>query len=70
MLVNALAVAAVLALVGYLCGLVQGGGNELVLAVCCGAIGGLVVLLGYGPIALVIGALGSVAEWFHGKKDE
>jgi len=68
-LLNALGVAAVLAIVGYAYGLVQGGGNQYVLAVCCGAIGGLVVLLGYGPIALVIGALGAVTEWFHGKKD-
>jgi len=69
MLINAVAVAVVLAIVGYVCGLVQRGGNQYVLAICCGAIGGLVVLLGYGPIALVIGALGAVAGWFHGKKD-
>jgi len=56
-------------MVGFFCGLVLGGGNQVVLAVCFGVIGGCVVLLGYGPIALIIGALGVLTEWFHGKKD-
>jgi hypothetical protein len=25
----------------------------------------LVVLLGYGPIAILVGALGAVIDWFH-----
>jgi hypothetical protein len=61
-------VVGVFALVGYLCGLVQGGGYGMVLAVACAAVGGFVVLLGYGPVALLIGALGALAERCLGKK--
>jgi len=61
-------VVGVLALAGYLAGLTQGVGERLLLAVCCAALGGFIVLLGYGPIALVIGALGALANWFPGKK--
>ncbi len=68
-LISALGVAGALALVGYVCGLARGGTNSFVLAVWCGAIGGCVVLLGYGPIALVIGLLGAVADKFRRKKD-
>jgi hypothetical protein len=67
-LITATGVAGLLAIVGYLLGLARGG-NEFGLAVGCGVLGGLVVLLGYGPIALVIAALGGVAGWFQGKKD-
>jgi hypothetical protein len=59
----------VLAMVGYLCGLALGGGNQVVLAVGCAVIAGCVVLLGYGPIAFLIGGLGALTEWFHGKRD-
>ena len=69
MLAIGMGVVALLAFVGYFCGLAQGGGNEFVLAICCGAIGGVVVLLGYGPIALVIAVLGALTEFFCGKKD-
>jgi len=55
------------ALVGFLYGLAEGGGNEIVLAICGAAVGAYVVLFGYGPIALLIGALGALAKWFHGK---
>ena len=65
LLLNAFGVAGVLAIVGYVCGLAHGGGNEHLLAVCFGAVGGLVVLLGYGPIAHLIRPLGGLAEWFH-----
>jgi hypothetical protein len=64
----ALGVAGLLALVGFFCGLVQGG-NPFVLAIWCGVIGGGMVLLGYGPIAFLIGALGAVSEWFRQTKD-
>jgi hypothetical protein len=67
-LLTALGVAALLAAVGYLGGLLLGGGNQLLLALCCGAIGAFVVLLGYGPVAVLIGVLGALAEWFSGKK--
>jgi len=69
MLLYGIGVIGVLAIVGYLCGVAQGGDNQFALAVCCGVIGGCVVLLGYGPIALLIGALGALTDWFHGKKD-
>jgi hypothetical protein len=69
MFLYGIGVIGVLAIVGYVCGLALGGGNQFVLAVCCAAIGGYVVLLGYGPLALLIGALGTLIEWFHGKKD-
>jgi hypothetical protein len=68
-LVNAIGVAGLLAVVGFMCGLFQGEGNEFVLAVCFGAMGGFVVLLGYGPIGFLIAAFGAMAEWLHGKKD-
>ena len=68
-LVNTLGAAGLLAIVGYFCGLVQGGGNQFLLAVCGGALGAFIVLLGYGPIAVMIGALGAVAEWFHRRKN-
>jgi hypothetical protein len=64
---TALGVAGLLATAGFLVSLVQGGSNLLVLVVCCGALGAFVVLLGYGPIALLIGALGHAAEWLHRK---
>jgi len=60
---------ALLAIVGYLCGLAVGGGNQFILAVCGGLLGGYVVLFGYGPIAFIIRPLGALTEWFHGKKD-
>jgi hypothetical protein len=63
----ALGVVGVLAGVGLACGLARGG-NPWVLAVDCAAAGGFVVLLGYGPIALLIGALGACADWCRGKK--
>jgi hypothetical protein len=66
MLMTALGVAGLMATCGFLLGLVRGGG-EFILAVACGVIGGFVVLLGYGPIALVIAALGAVAGWFRRK---
>jgi hypothetical protein len=68
-LVIAIGVAGLLAILGFMCGLFEGEGNELVLAVCFGAIGGFVVLLDYGPIAFLVAAISAVAEWFHGKKD-
>jgi hypothetical protein len=58
----------VLSIVGYLCGLAVGGGNQFILAVCGGLLGGYVVLLGYGPIALIIRPLGALTDWFHGIK--
>jgi hypothetical protein len=67
-MLTTLGVVGLLATAGYLGGLVQGGGNPFLLAICCGALGAFVVLLGYGPIALVIGALAAVAQWFHRKK--
>jgi hypothetical protein len=57
-----ISLAAVLAIVGYLCGLAQGEGNQLILAGCCAAAGAFVVLLGYGPIAVIIGPLGFLAK--------
>ena len=68
-MLTALGVVGLLATAGYLGGLVQGGGNQFLLAICCGALGAFVVLLGYGPIALLVGALAAVAEWFHRKKN-
>jgi len=67
MLLSTLVVAGLLALVGYVVGLV--GGNQVALAVCCGALGAFVVLLGYGPIALLVGVLGGVAGWLSRKKN-
>jgi hypothetical protein len=67
MVLYGIGVVGVLALAGYFCGLAQGGGNGLLLAVCCAAIGAFIVLLGYGPVALLIGALGTLAEQLHGK---
>lgn len=67
-LLIALGAGGLLALVGYLLGLARGD-DEFVLALACGLIGGLVVLLGYGPIAFVIAAIGGVAVWFRKKKD-
>jgi hypothetical protein len=67
-ILTSLGVVGLLATAGFLGGLIQGGGNPFFLAICCGALGAFVVLLGYGPIALVIGALAAVAEWFHRKK--
>jgi hypothetical protein len=64
---NTLAVVGLLALVGYVGGLAFGQGNQFVLAVCCGALGAFVVLLGYGPIALLIGVLGAGADWLSRK---
>ena len=67
MVLYGIGVVGVLAIAGYFCGLSQGGGNGVYLAVCCAAIGGFIVLLGYGPIAVLIGALGAFAERCHGK---
>jgi hypothetical protein len=69
LLLTALGVAALLAAVGYLGGLALGGGDQLPLAVCCGALGAFVVLLGYGPVALLIGVLGAAAERLRRKTD-
>jgi hypothetical protein len=69
LLLTAVGVAALLAAVGYLGGLALGGGNEALLALCCGAPGAF-FLLGYGPVALLIGVLGAGAEWLRGKKRE
>lgn len=65
---TAVGLAGLLALTGYVGGLVQGGGNQFLLALCCGAVGAFVVLLGYGPVALLVGGLAVVIEWFHRKK--
>jgi hypothetical protein len=67
MLATAGGVAGLLAAVGYGGGLAFGGGNHVALALCCGALGAFVVLVGYGPIALLIGALGAVAQWLPRK---
>jgi hypothetical protein len=67
MVLYGIGVVGVLAVAGYFCGLAQGGGNGVFLAVCCAAIGGFIVLLGYGPIAVVIGALGALTDRGHGK---
>lgn len=40
--------AGLFAIVGYFCGLLEGSENQLILAACFGAVGGLVSLLGYG----------------------
>jgi len=69
MLLYGIGVIGVLAMVGYVCGLVAGGGNQLLLAVCGGLLGGYVVLLGYGPIALIIRPLGALTAWLRAKKD-
>jgi hypothetical protein len=63
LLVHALGMVGILTMAGFFCGLAQSGENPFVLAGCCGAIGGLVVLLGYGPIALLIAAIGAVVDW-------
>ena len=68
-MLTGLGVVGLLATAGYLGGLVQGGGSQFLLAICCGALGAFVVLLGYGPIALLIGALAAVTQWFHRKKN-
>jgi hypothetical protein len=57
-----------MAILGYCCGLVQGEGMQLALALWLGALGGFVVFLGYGPIAVVVGFLGALADWFQGDK--
>jgi hypothetical protein len=67
MVLYGIGVVGMLAIAGFLCGLAQGGGNGVFLAVCCAALGGFIVLLGYGPIAVLIGALGALAERCHGK---
>jgi hypothetical protein len=59
-----------MAFVGYCCGLIQGEGMQFALALWAGAIGGFVVLLGYGPIAVVVGFLGAWADWFQGDKEK
>ncbi|HXY32945.1 MAG TPA: hypothetical protein VEI07_01895 [Planctomycetaceae bacterium] len=64
-LLHTLEVAGILAVVGYLWGLVQGAGNEHVLALCFGAVGGVAILLGYGPIAHIIRPFGALAGYFH-----
>jgi hypothetical protein len=64
-LVNAMGVAGLFTIVGYLCGLLEGSENQLILAACFGAVGGLVSLLGYGPIALVIAGLDALSRWFQ-----
>lgn len=58
-LLYAIGVVGFLALAGFLCGLIQGTENALIVAACCAGIGAFVVFLGYGPIALVIGVLGT-----------
>jgi hypothetical protein len=67
-LVSAIGVAGLMAALGYCCGLVQGEGMQYTLALWSGAIGGFVVLLGYGPIAVVVGFLGALANWLQGNK--
>jgi hypothetical protein len=61
-------VVAGLAAVGFICGVAQGRGNQLILAAWCGAVGVFVVLLGYGSIALLIVPIGYVAKLFRWKK--
>jgi hypothetical protein len=68
MLAYGMGVIGIMALAGYVCGLAQGQGMEFVLAVCCGALGGFVVFLGYGPVAFIIGFLGDFTDWIQGKK--
>jgi hypothetical protein len=65
LLLRTLAVAGLLALLGYLCGLIRGDDNQFVLAVCGGGLGAFVVLLGYGPVALLVRALAAVADGFR-----
>jgi hypothetical protein len=67
-ILTSLGVVGLLATTGFLGGLIQGGGNQFLLAICCGALGTFVVLLGYGPIALLIRALAAVAQWFRRKR--
>jgi hypothetical protein len=66
-MLTAVGVVGLLAIAGFLVGLIQGGGNQFLLAICCGALGAFVVLLGYGPVALVIGAFGFVVECLYRK---
>jgi hypothetical protein len=66
-MLTALGVVGLLATAGFLGGLVQGGGNPFFLAVCCGTLVAFVILLGYGPVALVIGAFGFVVAWLNRK---
>jgi hypothetical protein len=65
MLVHGMSLVALLALAGFLSGLAQGEGKQFLLGLCCGAIGVLVVFLGYGPIANVVGFLGSLMNRFR-----
>lgn len=60
--------AGIMALVGYFCGLAQGQGMEVVLALICGVLGGFVVFLGYGPVAFIIGFLGKLMDWLRKKR--
>jgi hypothetical protein len=66
-LANALTTIVLLGVVGYFCGAYQGQGNELLLAACGAALGTFVVILGYGPVALIISAFSSLARWFRGR---
>jgi len=62
-LLNGISVIAQLAALGYISGVVQGQGNEFLLAGCGAALGAFVVLLGYGPVVLMTAALRSLAGW-------
>jgi hypothetical protein len=70
LLAAAVSVPGLLALVGYLAGLAQGEGKQLVLAACCGGLGALVVLLGYGPVVQLLAVLGALAGWLRVKKKD
>jgi hypothetical protein len=59
-LLGGLGMAAVSAALGYVCGLVRGEGNEILLAVCFGTAGALVGLLGYGWIVAMFAGLAHV----------
>jgi hypothetical protein len=56
------AVVGVLAIVGYLSGRLGGIEQPFVVAAWCAALGAFIGILGYGPIALLIGAIGRVGH--------
>jgi hypothetical protein len=60
-------VAGLFAIVGYFCGLIEGGENQVVLAVCFSAIGVVASLLGYGSIAILIAGPDTLTRWLQRK---
>jgi hypothetical protein len=60
-----LGMAFVSALLGYLCGLIRGEGNEILLAVCFGVAGAFTGLLGYGSI---VGIFAGLARLFGSRQ--